>query len=72
MTPFVALHFSLNPECIHDLFSMSTMVGDSIVSRRVYRGCVVSICGSETLVDLMELIMLDFNMILRMDLLHSC
>lgn len=63
MTPYVAIHSGFDPECILDPFSMFTPVGDSIMSKRVYRGCVRKICGRETLVDLIELDMLDFDMI---------
>lgn len=46
---------------------MSTLVGESIVVRKIYRGCVVSVLNRETLVDLIELKMTDFNVILGMD-----
>lgn len=42
------------------------------MARRVYRGYVMSIRGRETLVDLIELDMLDFDVILGMDWIHSC
>ncbi len=35
-------------------------------------GGVVSVCGRETLVDIFELDMLDFDVILEMDWSHSC
>lgn len=47
-------------------------MGDFVVAIRVYRGRVVSIHGKETLVDLIELDMLDFDVILVMDWIHSC
>ena len=43
-----------------------------MLSRRVYRGFVVFAGGRETLVDLIKLEMVDFDVILGMDLLHSC
>ena len=51
---------------------MSTPVGDSILSKEIYRGCVVPICGREILVDLIAFDMVDFNIIFEMDWLHSC
>lgn len=72
VTPFVAVHFSLGPECILDPFSVSTPVGESMDTRRVYKGCEVSVGGWETLVDLFKLDMVDFEVILGMDWLHSC
>jgi len=47
-------------------------VGDSIVAKRVYRGCPISFPNRVTLVDLVELDMLDFDVILGMDWLHAC
>jgi len=42
-----------------------------VVARRVH-SCVVSGSGRETLVNLFELEMIDFDVILGMDWLHSC
>ena len=52
------------------LFFVSTPIGDSVIAKRVYRGCVVSISSREALVDLIELDMVDFDVILGMDWLH--
>lgn len=46
-------------------------MGDFIVARKLYRGCVISVCDRETPVDLIELEILDFDVILGMDWLHS-
>lgn len=35
MTPYVAIHFIFDPECILDLFFVPTLMGNSIVARRV-------------------------------------
>ncbi|XP_070047058.1 uncharacterized protein [Nicotiana tomentosiformis] len=48
---------------------VSTPVEDSIMVNRVYRSCVVSIGSCETRVDLQLLDMVDFDVILGMDLL---
>lgn len=66
MTSYVAIHVSYDLKSILDPFSVSTPMGDSIMAKKVYRGCVVSICSRETLVDLIELDMLDFDIILGM------
>lgn len=47
-------------------------MGDYVVSKRVYKGYVVSMGGWETLVDLFKLYMVYFDVILGMDWLHSC
>lgn len=67
MNPFVAVYFGFDPECILDPFSVSIPMGDSMATRKVYRGFVVSVCVRETLVDLIELDMVDFDVILGMN-----
>lgn len=72
VTLLVAVGFGFEPEMIFEPFSVSTPVGDSVVVRRVYRKCVVSIFGQNTVVDLIEINMVDFDVILWMDWLYSC
>lgn len=59
--PYLAIHFDFDPECILNPLFMSTLVGDSIVARRVYKGRVMRVYGRKTLVYQIELYMLDFN-----------
>ncbi len=66
------MRFDVLPDVLLDPFSVSTPIGDSIVAKRVYRKCLVSLSHRVTLVDLVELDMLDFDVILGMDWLHSC
>ena len=42
-----------------------------MVVSRVYKGCPISLSNRVTLVDLIDLDMLDFDLILGMDLLHA-
>lgn len=63
VTFYVAIHFTFHPECISDPFYVSLPMGDSMVARNVHRGCVVSIHCRKTLVDIIELYMLDFYVI---------
>lgn len=72
VTSFVAVHFGFDHECISTPFFISTPLDDSVVARRVYRGCVVSVGGQYTLVDMFELYMVDFYVILWMDWLYWC
>lgn len=67
VTLFMAMHCNFNLECVSHLFTISTLLGDSMVVRRVYRGCVVSVGSRETLVDLIELDMVDFDAIVGID-----
>ncbi|XP_070036657.1 uncharacterized protein [Nicotiana tomentosiformis] len=72
VTPYVAMEFGIELEQLPEPFSISIPVGESIVSARVYRGCVVTVHGRDTLANLIELGMIDFDVIMRMDWLYSC
>ena len=50
---------------------MSTLVGESVVAKE-YQNCPISFPNRVSYVDLVELDMLDFDIILGMDLLHAC
>lgn len=41
VTPFVVVHVGFGLECIHDIFCVLTLMGDSVIAKKVYRGCVV-------------------------------
>uniref|UniRef100_M1DHJ3 Gag-pol protein n=1 Tax=Solanum tuberosum TaxID=4113 RepID=M1DHJ3_SOLTU len=60
-----------SPDVVTGPFSVSTPVGDSVVAKRVYRRRPLSLSHRVSLVDLVELDMLDFDVILGMDWLHS-
>ena len=55
-----------------DTFLVCITMGDSFVSKRVYGKCLVMLPNKVTLVDLVELYMFDFDIILGMDWLHAC
>ena len=46
--------------------------GEFILAEKVYRDCPISINNKNTMVDLVELNMVDFDVILGMDWLHVC
>ena len=46
-------------------------VADLVVATRVYRSCQISLPNRVTLVDLFELDMLEFDVMLGMDWLHA-
>ncbi|WMV13916.1 hypothetical protein MTR67_007301 [Solanum verrucosum] len=64
VTPYVAMRFDMLPDVLFDPFDVSTHVGDSIVAKRVYRKCPVSLSYRVTFVDLVELDILDFDVII--------
>ncbi|XP_070023253.1 uncharacterized protein [Nicotiana sylvestris] len=72
ITPFIAMEFGIEPDHLHEPFLVSTPVGESITAARVYTGCVVTMHGRDTMDDLIELGMVDFDVIMGMDWLYSC
>ena len=68
--PHVAMNFDTWQLSGH--FSVSTLVGESILVEKVYHDCPVSSSYKSTMVDLIELDMVDFEVILGMDWLHTC
>ena len=71
VTPLVAMKFEILPNILDEPFSYSTPVGVSLVVDRVYEGCPISLTNRVVLVDLIELNMLDLDIVLVMDWLHS-
>ncbi|XP_070008549.1 uncharacterized protein [Nicotiana sylvestris] len=69
---YVALDFGIEPEQLFEPFSVSTPVGDPVIASRIYRGCVIIIHDRETIIDLIELEMVDFDVIMGMDWLYKC
>ena len=65
--PFVARRFDVSPDGLLDAFSVSNPISESIVANRVYRNFHVSLSHRVTYVDLVELEMLNFNVIIGMD-----
>ncbi|XP_070030884.1 uncharacterized protein [Nicotiana tomentosiformis] len=72
ITPFVARRFGIVPEILTDPFAISTLIRESIITRRVYQGCTVTVCSRQTSADLVELEMIDFDAIMGMDWLAAC
>lgn len=70
VTPFVVVYFGFIPGYILDPFFCFHLGRRFCGSRRVYRGCVVSVGGRKTLVDLTKLDIVDLDVILEIDWLH--
>ncbi|XP_070009673.1 uncharacterized protein [Nicotiana sylvestris] len=66
------MEFGIEPEQLHEPFSVSTPVGESILATRAYRSCVITVRDRDTMADLIELGMVDFDVIMGMDWLYSC
>ncbi|XP_070002582.1 uncharacterized protein [Nicotiana sylvestris] len=72
VTPFVAMEFEIEPDQLHEPFSVSTPVGELIMIARLYRVCVAMVHGRDTMAKFIELGMVDFDVIMGMDWLYSC
>ncbi|XP_070039101.1 uncharacterized protein [Nicotiana tomentosiformis] len=72
ITPFIAGKLDMRSELLPQPVEVSTLVGDSIIANHVYRDCTVLINDRPTSVDLVELVMLDFDVIIGMDWLAAC
>lgn len=53
------------------MFNVSTYVGQSILVDRFYRGCTITINQKDTIIDWVDLDMVDFDIILNLDWLHA-
>ncbi|XP_070012964.1 uncharacterized protein [Nicotiana sylvestris] len=67
VTPYIAKKFGIELEKLCEPFEMSTPVGESVIARCIYRGCLVKVHYRLTVADLVELEMLDFDVIMSMD-----
>uniref|UniRef100_M1DIX7 Gag-pol polyprotein n=1 Tax=Solanum tuberosum TaxID=4113 RepID=M1DIX7_SOLTU len=67
VTPYVVMNFDVLREELSEFFSVSTPIGKSILAKRVYRDCTISENYKSTMVDLIELDMVDFDVLLCMD-----
>ena len=74
LTPvvIVSIKFDMISDVLGEPFSVSTPVGDSVVTERVYRGCPISLSTKVTLFYLVEHDILNFEVILGMYWLHFC
>ena len=66
------LTFEIFPEVLHDPIAVSTLLGGNVRIDRVYKDCLIVICGKTMCADLVELPMHDFYVILGIDWMHSC
>ena len=72
VNPYVANQIDIQPEKLCETFCVFTLVRESILAKRVYIYYPVSINHKNTMFDLVELDMVDFDIILGMKWLHAC
>ncbi|XP_070005677.1 uncharacterized protein [Nicotiana sylvestris] len=71
VTPLVVGKFGIKPELVKP-FEVSTPVGDSVIAKQRYRGCIIVVHGQTTVEDLIELDMVEFDVTMGMDWFASC
>ena len=69
---YFANQFEIFLEKLCKPFCASTSVGESILAKKIYRDCPITINHKNTMADLVELDMVDFDVILGMDWFHAC
>ena len=67
VTPLLSLTFEILPEVLHDPIVVSTPLRENVRIDRVYKDCLIVICGKTMCADLVELPMHDFYVILVME-----
>ncbi|WMV42012.1 hypothetical protein MTR67_035397 [Solanum verrucosum] len=72
VTPYTAMRFDIITEQLLEPFSVSTLVGESILPEGVYRDYTNTVHHKDNMADLVELDMVDFDVILGMDWLNAC
>lgn len=65
------MRFDILLEQLLEPFNVSIPVGQSILAERVYRDCTNLVNHKDTIVDLVELDMVDFDVIQGMDEVHA-
>ena len=72
VTPFIDGNFKRTLKLLVKPFEVSTLISESIIARRVYRNCIVTICDRNTLDEHVELDVVDLDIVMGMDWLASC
>ena len=71
VTPYFANKFDVIPKELYEPFCVSTPIEKYILSNQVYCDCGISINHKNTIAELIELDMVDFDIILGMDWLYA-
>lgn len=71
VTLYLSIRFDITPKILLEPFSVYIPIGDSILAKKVYKGCPTSVFYKVILCDLIELVIIDFDVILDIDWLHS-
>ncbi|XP_070005077.1 uncharacterized protein [Nicotiana sylvestris] len=69
MSSYFASHLGISQDSLSSPIYVSTFVGHSLVVDHMYRSCLITLSSFETIADLLFISMVDFDVILGMDLL---
>ena len=72
VTPLVFRNLKKTPELQVKPLEVSTPIRESVIAKRVYQNCIITIFSRDTMANLVELEMVDFDAIMGMDWLASC
>lgn len=72
VTPYVTMEFGIEQEQLQESLYASTPVGEFNLAAQVYRDCIITLRCRDTVVDLIELRMVYFYVIMGMDWIYSC
>ena len=64
--------FDVLPDILVEPFPVYTLMGHSVVAKRVYQSCPIILSNSVTLINSVELDRLDFDFMLVMNWSHAC
>ena len=67
VTPLATKNFDILPDVLIEPFSVTNPVGDSVVAKRVFMSCPISLPHKVTLVDLFEIDIVNFSVIVGMN-----
>ncbi|XP_070041079.1 uncharacterized protein [Nicotiana tomentosiformis] len=71
VTLLVASKCRIKPKLVKP-FALSTPVGDSVIAKRVYKGCIIVVHTRSIVAGVIKLDMVEFDVIMGMDWLASC
>lgn len=72
VSPYIVVNFRVSHTDFLDPFTISTLVGEFVIGRKLYQSCHIFVHHKDTTLDIEELNMINFDGILVMYSLCSC
>lgn len=70
--PLITRNFYILPDILNKLLMVTTPIGELVVVKRVYRTCPIRLPNKVTHLELVEIVMVNFDVKLGMDWLNNC